>query len=104
MDSVSFRFFGLDSLDFYDGKMTNWRVNDCDFGNALIYTSYTGNSRIYESCMDCCDFRYTGLDGSTFHEGSFRRCTITNCEIQGMTIDGIPVEEALKLYRGQKAT
>ena len=46
MDGVSFRFFGTDKLDWYDGKMTNWRVTDCDFGNVLVYDSWMGNSKL----------------------------------------------------------
>lgn len=30
-------FFGADRLDFYDGKMTNWRITDCDLSGVLIH-------------------------------------------------------------------
>jgi hypothetical protein len=89
MDGVSFRFFGVNNLDFFDGKMTDWRVTDCDFGAALVYDSYMGNSRFYESTLNDCQFRYSSLRG----------CEFTQCDFAGATIDGISVEEALKLYK-----
>ena len=89
MDGTAFRFFGVDRFDFYDGRMTNWRINDCYFAEALIYDTCMSRSRFYDSTMEGCDFRYSNL----------RNCAIIGCEIQGMTIDGISVEEALKLYR-----
>ncbi|WP_310604428.1 MerR family transcriptional regulator [Anaerosporobacter sp.] len=101
MDGVSFRFFGADRLDWYDGKMTNWTVNDCDFGNTLIYDSWLGNSKFYDSSMDNSDFRYTSLLGSSFINGSFQDCKIENCDISGMTIDSINVKEALEYYKSQ---
>jgi len=78
MDGVSFRFFGLDGLDFYDGKMTNWRVTDCDFGNALIYDTWMGNSKFYDTSFTNCQFEY--------------------CDISDMTIDGINVKDALDYF------
>ncbi len=91
MDGVSFRFFGTDRLDWYDGKMTNWRVTDCDFGNALIYDSYIGNSKFIDSTLDNCVFLFN----------SFKKCKIDNCDISGMTIDGINVKDALDFYKNQ---
>lgn len=99
MDGVSFRFFELDRLDFYDGKMPNWRINDCDFAEALIYNSWMGKSRFYESALNGSDFRYTTFDDSTFYSGSFRNCQLTNCDIGGMTINGINVEEAINTFK-----
>ena len=101
MDGVSFRFFGTDKMDWYDGKMTNWRVTDCDFGNALIYDSYMGNSKFIDSTMTNCDFRYNNFENSNFTGGNLKNCKISECDISGMTIDGINVEEALELYKKQ---
>ncbi len=101
MDGVSFRFFGTDRLDWYDGKMTNWSINDCDCGNALIYTSWMGNSKFYENSIDNSDFRFTGFSGSTFDDCWFTDCKIINSHIQGMTIDGINVKDALEFYKNQ---
>jgi len=102
MDGVSFRFFGVDHLDFYDGKMTNWRVTDCDFGNALIYDTYMGNSKFYDSTLTNIEFRHNCLDDSKFSNNSFKNCAIENCDLTDMTIDGINVEEALKLYKEKR--
>jgi len=99
MDGVAFRFFGVCNLDWYDGKMTNWTVNDCDFGNALIYDSYMGNSRFYDSTLTNIEFRHNRLDDSNFSNSSFKNCVIENCDLTGMTIDGINVEEALEAYK-----
>ncbi|MDF2542447.1 MAG: transcriptional regulator, MerR family [Herbinix sp.] len=99
MDGVSFRFFGVDQLDFYDGKMTNWRINDCDFSGAIIYDTWLGNSKIYDSSLDNSDFRYANFTGSTFYGGNLKNCQINQCDIQGLTIDGINVKEALEFYK-----
>ena len=101
MDGVSFRFFGTDKMDWYDGKMTNWRVTDCDFGNALIYDSYMGKSKFIDSTLDNSDFRYTGLSDSIFKDVRFTNCKLESCHIAGMTIDGINVKEALEFYKKQ---
>jgi len=82
MDGVSFRFFGADHLDFYDGKLRWCRVTDTDFAEALIYDSYMGGSRFYCTGMQNCEFK--------------------GCDFTGATIDGIPIEEALALYRKEK--
>jgi len=89
MDGVSFRFFGADCLDFYDGGLRRCRITETDFAEALIYETYMGNSRFYDNTMDGCQFRCSSL----------RDCEFTQCDFSGATIDGIPVEEALKLYR-----
>lgn len=101
MDGVSFRFFGADRLDWYDGKMTNWTVNDCDFGNAFIYDAYMGNSKFYDSNLTAIDFRHICLDGSKFSRSSLKNCVIDDCDLTGTTIDGINVKEALEFYNNQ---
>ena len=101
MDGVSFRFFGVDRLDFYDGKMQNWRVTDCDFGNALIYDTWMGNSKFVDTSLDDSDFRYAWFTRSTFSNGGFADCKIENCDISGMTIDGINVKDALEYYKNR---
>jgi DNA-binding transcriptional MerR regulator len=102
MDGVSFRFFGTDRLDWYDGKMTNWRITDCDFGGTLVYDTWMGKSIFFDSKINESDFRFTRLSGSTFNGCWFTDCKITESHIQGMTIDGINVSEALELYKHQE--
>ena len=92
MDGVSFRFFGVDHLDFYDGKLCYCRITDTDFAEALIYDSYMGRSRIFDSTLADCQFRCSNLRG----------CEFIRCDFAGATIDGIPVEEALAAYRTLK--
>ena len=99
MDGVSFRFFGTDRLDWYDGKMTNWRVTDCDFSGAFIYDTWMGHSKFVESCVDDSNFQYVDFTRSVFKDGCFVDCRLENCNISGMTIDGINVKEALALYK-----
>lgn len=99
MDGVSFRFFGLDKLDYYDGKLTNCRMTDVDFGNALIYDTWIHNSKFYSSSFDENDFRYVEFGDSSFTDGSFINCNIENCNLDGLTIDGINVKEALEFYK-----
>lgn len=99
MDDVSFRFFGTERLDWYDGKMTNWRITDCDFGAVLVYDSWMGNSKFIDTCLDDSNFIHACLARSVFMGGSFADCKIQNCDISGMTIDGINVKEALEFYK-----
>ena len=99
MDGVAFRFFGADRMDWYDGKMTNWRVNECDFVNALIFSSWMGNTRIYESGLNGSAFQYATFDDSNFNGSSFKNCKIQNCDLTGLTIDGINVKDALEFYK-----
>jgi DNA-binding transcriptional MerR regulator len=99
MDGVSFRFFGVSKLDWYDGKMTDWRITDCNFSNALIYDTWMGDSKFFDSGLGNSVFQYVSFDHSIFNGGSFNNCKISNCNISGMTIDGINVEEALKYYK-----
>lgn len=101
MDGVSFRFFGTDKIDWYDGKMTNWRITDCDFGGTLVYDSWMGNSKFVDTSIDNSDFRYVGFSRSVFSGGWFVDCKIENCDISGMTIDGINVKEALEYYKNR---
>ncbi len=100
MNNVSFRFFGLGGLDFYDGAMPNWRVTDCYFADTLIYDSTMMRSRFYDSGLDDCDFRYAILDRSVFAHCSFKDCTLTDCDITGMTVDGVSVADAILAYTG----
>ena len=102
MDGVSFRFFGTDRLDWYDGKMTNWRVTDCDFSGVLIYDTWMGNSIFYDSGLNNGEFNYVSFDNSKFNGGSFKECKIEKCEISDMTIDGINVKDALEFYKNSK--
>jgi hypothetical protein len=101
MDGVSFRFFGTDKIDWYDGKMTNWRITDCDFGSTLVYDSWMGNSKFIDTSIDDSDFRYVGFSRSIFSGGCFVDCKIENCDISGMTIDGINVKEAVEYYQNR---
>lgn len=102
MDGVSFRFFGVDKLDFYDGKLTNCRMTDVDFSGALIYDTWIGNSRFYDNSFNGSDFRYVNFDDSTFINGSFKNCTFRDCDLDGLTIDDINIKEALKYYKENK--
>ena len=101
MDGVSFRFFGVDRLDWYDGRMTNWHINDCFFGDALIYDTGMPRTKFYKNTMMDCDFRYNNFENSAFNGGNLKNCKIENCDISGLTIDGVNVEEALELYKNQ---
>jgi len=101
MDGVSFRFFGAQRLDFYDGAMTNWRITDCNFEKVLIYDSGMGNSKIYDTRITDSEFHYVDFSESVFSSSSFRNCKMENCDITGMTIDGVNVEEAIKAFQGR---
>lgn len=102
MDGVSFRFFGADRLDFYDGKMTNWRITDCNMSEAAFYDTWMEGCRFYETGLDKSDFRHASLNNSTFHNSGFEKCALTACDVSGMTIDGINVKEALAFHRAGK--
>ena len=101
MNGVSFRFFGLNDLDFYDGAMPGWRITDCNFSNALIYDTWMGNSKFYETGLLNSEFNFNAFDDSRFNGGSFKNCKIENCDISGMIIDGINVKDALEHYKNK---
>ena len=103
MDGVAFRFFGTERLDWYDGRMTNWRITDCDFSRALFYDVYMGNSKFYDMSFENGDFYYTCFYNSVLKNGSLKDCKIENCDISGMTIDGVNVKEALEYFNKRQA-
>jgi len=72
MNDVSFRFFGMNKLDFYDGAMPSCRFTDVNFSEAVIYDTWMGKSRFYASGIEDSDFRYTAFDRSKFTNGSFK--------------------------------
>jgi uncharacterized protein YjbI with pentapeptide repeats len=102
MDDVAFRFFGTERLDWYDGRMVGWHITDCNCENALVYDTFLGNSKFYESGFHNSDFRYSEFDGSAFHKVSLKNCTLTDCDLDGMTIDGVDVKEAIDLFKRTK--
>jgi len=99
MDGVSFRFFGANKLDWYDGQMRDWRVTDCNFSDTIIYDTVMASTKVYFCGLGNSDFQYVELDNCTFKGVNFTDSKLTECNIQGMTIDGVSVEEALKFYR-----
>jgi len=102
MDGVSFRFFGTDRLDWYDGKMTNWRITDCNMSEATFYDTWMERCRFYETGLDKGDFRHARFNESTFKNSDFENCILIDCDISGMTIDGINVKDALEHYKSDK--
>lgn len=99
MDGTSFRFFGINNLDFYDGALTKCRITDVNFCEAFIYDTWMDRTRIYDSQIADSAFKYVQLDRSTFTDVSFKDCVFKNCDLTGMTIDGICVEDALNMYK-----
>ena len=99
MDGVSFRFFGANNLDWYDGQMRDWRVTDCNFSDTIIYDTVMYGTKVYFCGLGNSDFQYVELDNCTFKGVNFTDSKLTDCNIQGMTIDGVNVEEALKFYK-----
>jgi|GEM_PF-2445922 len=104
MDGVSFRFFGLNSLDFYDGAMPGARFTDVYFADALVYDTTMMRSRFTASGLEDCDFRYVALDRAKFEDCSFQDCALTRCNLEGMTIDGVNVMDAIRAYAGSVGT
>lgn len=102
MDGTSFRFFGINKLDFYDGMLTQCRITDVNFCDAFIYDTWMDRTRIYDSQIADSAFRYVQLDRSEFTDTSFKDCVFKNCNLNGMTIDGICIEEALDMYKKMK--
>lgn len=101
MNNVSFRFFGMTGLDFYDGAMPQARFTDVYFADACIYDTGMERSKFYSTFMEDCDFRYSTLERSRFNHTNLKNCRLTQCDIEGMTIDGINVEEALNAYKSE---
>lgn len=101
MDGVSFRFFGINKLDFYDGSLTNCRMTDVNFSNALIYDTWLENGRFSECGFINCNFRYSDFNGSKFNNCNFENSEIKDSSISGLTIDGINVSEAMEFYKSR---
>lgn len=102
MDGTSFRFFGINKLDFYDGALTQCRITDVNFCEAFIYDTWMDKTRIYDSQIADSAFKYVQFDRSEFAYASFKDCVFKNCDLQGMMIDGICVADALDIYRKMK--
>lgn len=82
MDNITFRFFGVKGMDCYDGIMTNCRLTDVNFSEALIYDTWMGKSKFYDTGLGDSDFRYSSFERSAFINSSFEDCTIENCNIK----------------------
>ncbi len=99
MDGIGFRFFGIDGLDFYDGKLTNCRLTDVNASQMTVYDTDMSHARYFYVWMESGEFRHIGFDNSKIADSSFKNVALTDCDLEGMTIDGIPVKEALELYK-----
>lgn len=81
------------------GVMTNCRLTDVNFSEALIYDTWMGKSKFYDTGIEDSDFCYSSFERSRFKNSSFEDCTMEGCNIKGFTIDGIKVEDALRVYK-----
>lgn len=80
-------------------------LNGSSYHNMAMLSSSFENSVLNEtgfkdSALTGCRFDNTSLSGSKFVGADLSGVEIDGeCNIEGMTVDGIPVEELLKLYK-----
>jgi uncharacterized protein YjbI with pentapeptide repeats len=100
---------------FHDVNMTGSRFDDVNLSNAVFYNINLRGARFGGidfggaefSCMNTGEGRprvpasFTNMefDGCRFHGGSFARAAITDANVEGMTINGLPVDEMITVYR-----
>lgn len=101
MDGVAFRFFGIDGLDFYDGRLTRCRLTDVNASQMTVYDTDMSYAQFFCVLFANSEFRHIDFSQSKISDSSFKNCALTNCDLEGMTIDGISVEEALALYKNK---
>lgn len=118
-----FHDVNLAGAEFHDVNLADADFNDVNLGGARLHDINLSDLRVSAAQMGGATFRHIGpppcAEGRpgrqrpvTFEEASlcdsvFRRVDLSNvriesCDIRGMTIDGIPVAEALEAWRGKK--
>ena len=110
----------ISGSEFHKVNLSGAVFDDVNLGNARLHSVNLSDARISAANLGGAVFRHIGppidedggqrkqrpvtfeeamLCGSTFRKVDLSDARIVDCNIQGMTIDGIPVAELLKAYR-----
>jgi nitroreductase len=91
----------FEDLNLTDSKFHNINMQGANFEDInMSHTSY-GGLTLSEARFGCVDMSGAEFDGSDlklaeFRNASFENVKITDCKLDGMTIDGINVKEAIE--------
>jgi mRNA interferase YafQ len=118
-----FHDVNLAGAEFHDVNLGDADFNDVNLGGARLHDINLSDIQVSAAQIGGATFKHIGLPPCggggqgrqrpvTFEEASlcdsiFRMVDLSNvriesCDIRGMTIDGIPVAEALEAWRGKK--
>lgn len=90
MEKSAFEEVNLNNSDLHNLAMMN-----CDFDNVTLTETKFANTAMNKS-----SFSNSNLSNAKFYETDFSGAEIDkSCNLDGMTIDGIPVRELLSLYK-----
>lgn len=98
MSGTTFKGVDLSDAVFENINLRGARFSAIDFGGARFSCMNTGEDRPREPVV----FENVELHDCTFNAGSFRGVKIIGAELEGMTIDGMPVEAMIKAYKKQQ--
>ncbi len=110
LQGVVFKNVNMENADFGDINLRNARFGAIDIAGTHFGCTSAGigdreriplqfgpNYHISNSLFTECD-----LDGITIEKSNLRNAKIETCELEGMTINGIPVIEMLQAYQAVK--
>ena len=90
----------FDDVNLNGSSFLNLALLDTEFEKSIL-----NGSKFQNLAMENCEFNNISLSGSKFNGANFSGVELdSSCIIEGMKIDGIPVEELLKLYNEKNDT
>lgn len=104
MSKASFNDVDLRNLKIENANLSDLEIEGAQLGGAYIHNigmppqghpAYDENARQRPLRFEDCE-----LEGSTITNCNLKRVAITHCNTEGMTINGILVDELLKSYKG----
>lgn len=97
----------FDSVDMSDSQM-----NHCKLENAVLTDVRAVRSKLYDIDFDWSDLsgvnlveskiRCTNLYGAAIENSCFANARLSSCDIDGMTVDGVNVKEAIEFFRNER--
>jgi hypothetical protein len=100
---LTYRSVGIPETDIYDANLSGCRITDTNFSGSIIYDTSLDKIRVIDSGIRGGEFTYVKFDRTKIRNSSLLDVTMENCDIQGLTIDGVNVEEALEYYKDKKS-
>lgn len=110
IDSSSFTNVSLKDALFSNIYMGGAKITDANLSNLEIDGAQLGGAYIHNIGMPPVGhpmydpqakqaplkFENCELEGSSFTACSFKNVTLTRCQVEGMTVDGVSIEELLR--------